>query len=65
MKKAKGIYLTSKLFRKNIDMIPTRTGYGEGLVEAGNKDENVWVLCCDLTDSTNHLVLQKNIPKDL
>ena len=30
----------------------TRDGYGSGLVEAGEKDERVVVLCADLTEST-------------
>ena len=32
-------YLTSKVFSKEIEKIPTRNGYGEGLVEAGKKDK--------------------------
>ena len=34
------------------EMIPTRDGYGKGLVKAGEKDERVVVLCADLTEST-------------
>lgn len=44
--------LIKKLFSKNIEQVPTRNGYGEGLVEAGKADKNVVVLCCDLTEST-------------
>ncbi len=38
--------------KKNIQMVPTRDGYGKGLVEAGEKDERVVALCADLTEST-------------
>lgn len=36
----------------DIEKVPTRNGYGEGLLEAGKRDENVVALCCDLTEST-------------
>ena len=35
-----------------IENVPTRNGYGEGLLEAGKRDERVVALCCDLTEST-------------
>jgi transketolase len=35
-----------------LEMVPTRDGYGKGVVEAGGKDERVVVLCADLTEST-------------
>ena len=42
-------YLVRNLFdTTKLKQIPTRTGFGEGLVEAGKKDKNVVVLCCDL-----------------
>ena len=34
------------------EMVPTRDGYGKGVVEAGEKDKRVVVLCADLTEST-------------
>ena len=54
--------LSKKLFKKNMYMIPTRNGYGEGLVEAGKKDKNVVVLCCDLTDSTRSKWFKEKFP---
>ncbi|HXK36182.1 MAG TPA: transketolase C-terminal domain-containing protein [Candidatus Paceibacterota bacterium] len=33
-------------------MVPTRDGYGKGLVEAGTKDDHIVVLCADLVEST-------------
>ncbi len=44
--------LSSKLFDKDIEKLPTRDGYGHGLVEAGEQDERVVALCADLSDST-------------
>ncbi|OGZ41720.1 MAG: transketolase [Candidatus Ryanbacteria bacterium RIFCSPHIGHO2_02_FULL_45_43] len=35
-----------------MEQIPTRNGYGEGLVEVGEKDSRVVALCADLTEST-------------
>lgn len=35
-----------------IAMVPLRDGYGKGLVQAGEQDERVVVLCADLTEST-------------
>ena len=54
--------LSKKLFSKDIDMVPTRNGYGEGLVEAGKKNPNVVALCADLTESTRTEYFQKEFP---
>ena len=52
--------LSKKIFLKSIDLKATRDGYGEGLVEAGEKDERVVVLCSDVTESTrSHLFKEK------
>lgn len=56
------VKLSEKIFKKAIDMIPTRQGYGEGLVEAGTKDERVVVLCADLTDSTKSVLFKEKFP---
>lgn len=50
------------LGEEKIERVPTRDGYGEGLVEAGKKDPNVVVLCADLSDSTRSLMFQKVFP---
>ena len=59
----KKLKLSDKLFKRDIDKIPTRNGYGEGLVEAGENDENVVVLCADLSDSTRSSYFKKKFPK--
>lgn len=42
---------------------PTRNGYGEGLVEAGKKDKNIYVLCADLTESTRSQAFKDAFPE--
>ena len=59
-KKAK---LSKDLFKKDIEQVPTRNGYGEGLVVAGEKDENVVVLCADLTESTRSIYFKEKFPE--
>jgi transketolase len=56
------MYLSKKIFRKDIEQIPTRNGFGEGLVEAGKKEKNVVVLCADLTDSTRAIYFKEKFP---
>jgi len=43
-------------------MIPTRNGYGEGLVLAGRENKDVVVLCADLTESTRSEDFRKEFP---
>jgi len=52
--------LNQKLFDADVAIKPTRAGYGEGLLELGEKNPNVVALCADLTESTYaHLFAQK------
>ena len=44
--------LSPEIFSKDIKQVPTRDGFGEGLVIAGEFDSNVVVLCADITSST-------------
>ena len=56
--------LAENLFDKSkLEMAPTRDGYGKGLVEAGEKDERVVVLCADLTESTRSLWFAEKFPE--
>ena len=55
--------LSKNIFQKDIEMIPTRQGYGEGLVIAGEKDERVVVLCADLTESTRSILFKEKFPE--
>ena len=45
------------------DKVASRNGFGEGLLEAGKRDENVVALCCDLTESTKTDAFAKAFPK--
>lgn len=45
-------HLQSQLGSGEVEKVPTRMGYGDGLLEAGKRDERVVALCCDLTEST-------------
>ena len=51
--------LSNKLFKRDVDMVATRDGYGEGLAIAGEADGNVVVLCADLTESTRSEYFKK------
>jgi len=59
----KEAYLAENLFAKDLEQIPTRDGYGEGIVEAAAKNTNIVVLCADLTDSTRNAEFKKLFPK--
>lgn len=56
-------YLVKNIFDKKIERIPTRHGYGDGLVEAGIKNKSVVVLCADLTESTRSMDFKKKFPE--
>ena len=43
-------------------MVPTRDGFGQGLVELGRTDKKVVVLSADLTDSTRAAWFKKDFP---
>lgn len=45
------------------EMAATRDGYGKGLVEAGEKDKRVVVLCADLTESTRSHWFAEKFPE--
>ncbi|MES2930244.1 MAG: transketolase C-terminal domain-containing protein [Patescibacteria group bacterium] len=44
--------LNTKTFNDDVEKIPIRQGFGEGLLQAGIDNENVVALCADLTEST-------------
>src|SRR3989344_6628156 len=48
--------------RSKVERVPTRDGFGKGLVEAGKKHENVVALCADLTESTRVEPFKKEFP---
>ena len=54
--------LNTKMFHKSVERSPTRNGYGEGVVVAGEADPNVVVLCADLTESTRSQDFAEKFP---
>lgn len=59
---SKAVHLNPKLFEKDIEMIPSRNGYGEGLVIAGEENKNVVALSADLTESTRTQAFAEKFP---
>lgn len=57
------IQLNPKLFDTDIEQLPIRQGFGEGLVQAGRLNPQVVALCCDLTESTKMDAFAKEFPK--
>lgn len=55
-------FLNPKLFDKDVEMVPSRNGFGEGLVIAGEEDHRVVALCADLTESTRIEGFKKKFP---
>ena len=55
--------LNPKLFDEDVEQVPIRNGYGEGLLVAGEQDPNVVVLCADLSESTRSEAFAKKYPE--
>ncbi|MBI2338107.1 transketolase family protein [Candidatus Daviesbacteria bacterium] len=59
----KNAFLNPKLFDSDIEQIPSRNGYGDGLVLAGEENEQVVALCADLTESTRTQAFAEKFPQ--
>lgn len=46
-----------------LKQLPTRNGFGEGLIEAGKRSENVLGICADLSESTRMEGFKKAFPE--
>ena len=57
------MHLNPKLFDEDVEQIPSRNGYGEGLVLAGEENKNVVALCADLTESTRTQAFAEKFPE--
>lgn len=55
--------LNPKIFETDVEQKPTRDGYGDGLLIAGEENKNVVVLCADLTESTRSEGFAKKFPE--
>ncbi|MDO8492635.1 MAG: transketolase family protein [bacterium] len=54
--------LNPKIFDNDVEKIPVRKGYGEGLLAAAEIDEKVVGLCADLTESTTMHLFRNKFP---
>ena len=54
--------LNTKMFDKDVEQVPIRQGFGEGLLAAGEKNSQVVGLCADLTESTKMNLFSEKFP---
>ncbi len=54
--------LNENVFNDDVEQVPLRNGFGEGLFEAAKKDKNIVGLCADLTESTRMEEFAKAFP---
>jgi len=54
--------LNPKIFNDDVEQVPIRKGFGEGLLKAGELDDNVVGLCADLTESTQMNLFADKFP---
>ena len=55
--------LNPKIFDADVEQVYTRKGFGEGLLDAGEKDSRIFGLCADLTESTQMHLFKKKFPE--
>ena len=55
-------HLDKNFDTKEMQSLPSRNGYGEGLLEAAKRDNNVVALAADLTESTRTLPFAEAFP---
>lgn len=54
--------INQEVFSIDVEQVPLRNGFGEGLVEAAEKNTEVVGLCADLTDSTRMNAFAEKYP---
>lgn len=55
--------LSPKLFKEDIEKVPTRNGYGDALLEMAEKNNDIVVLTGDLAESTRVLKFAEKYPE--
>ncbi|MDD4988860.1 MAG: transketolase C-terminal domain-containing protein [Candidatus Pacebacteria bacterium] len=55
--------LNSKIFDKDVEQVPIRKGFGQGLLQAGTDNERVVALCADLTESAHVKLFADKFPE--
>ncbi len=56
-------HLNKKIFDEDVEQVPNRNGYGEGLKELGENNKQVVALCGDLTESTRTHLFRDAFPE--
>lgn len=59
----KKLKLVKEIFAEDIELKTTRDGFGEGVLEAGEKNENIVVLTADLRGSTRVTAFKEKFPE--
>lgn len=55
--------LNPKIFSDDVEQVPIRKGFGEGLAQAGETNKQIVALCADLTESTQMHVFKNKFPE--
>lgn len=55
--------INPKVFDTDVEQLPIRKGFGDGLLQAGEQDHQVVALCADLTESTVMHLFAKKFPE--
>lgn len=60
---ARAMHLVDYRNSADLKLVPTRNGFGEGLIEAGTRNPNVLAICADLAESTRMEGFKKAHPE--
>ncbi len=52
-----------KVCNADVEQVPIRQGFGEGLLQTGEANKNIVALCADLTESTKMNLFSKKFPE--
>lgn len=55
--------LNPKIFNDDVEQVPIRRGFGEGLMEVGTENKQIVALCADLTESTQMHFFKEKFPE--
>ncbi len=55
--------LNPKIFDLQVEQVPIRDGFGDGLLEAGSQNKNIVALCADLVESTRMNLFADKFPE--
>lgn len=56
-------YFNPNIFTAQLPLVPSRDGFGKGLLEAGKQDDRIVALCADLAESTRMHWFQEVFPE--